>query len=106
MLQHPLSSSHCSVQILTPPLTPSHSAARPAAQIKGTVLLMPNGTDRITSAALQQLQSEKSVEDEEIKALLAVGAVHAGIALCMLGALRSCATWACAARSACQHAGH
>ena len=43
----------------------------PAAQIKGTVLLMPSGSDRITSAPLQPLQSDKSVEDEEIKALLA-----------------------------------
>ncbi|PSC67181.1 proliferation-associated 2G4 [Micractinium conductrix] len=41
------------------------------AHIKGTVLLMPSGSDRITSAPLQPLQSDKSVEDEEIKALLA-----------------------------------
>ncbi len=40
-------------------------------QIKGTVLLMPSGSDRITSAPLQQLQSDKSVADEEVKALLA-----------------------------------
>ncbi|KAL4422002.1 hypothetical protein ABPG77_005432 [Micractinium sp. CCAP 211/92] len=41
------------------------------AHIKGTVLLMPSGSDRITSAPLQQLQSDKSVADEEVKALLA-----------------------------------
>ncbi|KAL4856447.1 ERBB-3 BINDING PROTEIN 1 [Chlorella vulgaris] len=40
------------------------------AHIKGTVLLMPSGSDRITSAPLQQLQSDKSVEDEAVKALL------------------------------------
>ncbi len=40
------------------------------AQVKGTFLLMPNGSDRITSAPLQTLQSDKSVENEEIKALL------------------------------------
>eukprot|EP00887_Chlorella_sp_A99_P002464 scaffold10.g2464.t1 len=46
------------------------------AQIKGTVLLMPSGSsDRVTAAPLQAraaaLQSDKSVEDEEVKALLA-----------------------------------
>ena len=36
------------------------------------MLLMPSGSDRITSAPLQPLASEKAgVEDEEIKALLA-----------------------------------
>jgi len=40
------------------------------AQVKGTFLLMPNGSDRITSAPLQTLQSDKSVDNEEIKALL------------------------------------
>lgn len=40
------------------------------AHIKGTVLLMPSGSDRITSAPLQQLQSDKTVEDEAVKALL------------------------------------
>ena len=40
------------------------------AQMKGTFLLMPNGSDRITQASLQNLQSDKSLEDEEIKALL------------------------------------
>jgi hypothetical protein len=42
-----------------------------APQIKATVLLMPSGSDRITSAPLQPLQSDKSVADEEVKALLA-----------------------------------
>lgn len=32
---------------------------------------MPNGTDRITSAPLQPLQSEKAVADEEVLKLLA-----------------------------------
>lgn len=40
------------------------------AQFKGTFLLMPNGSDRITSAPLQPVQSDKSIEDEEIKSLL------------------------------------
>ncbi|KAK9808868.1 hypothetical protein WJX72_005476 [[Myrmecia] bisecta] len=40
------------------------------AQFKATVLLMPNGSDRITGAPLQPLQSEKSLEDEEVKKLL------------------------------------
>jgi hypothetical protein len=40
-------------------------------QIKSTVLLMPSGSDRITSAPLQPLQSDKALEDEDIKALLA-----------------------------------
>lgn len=31
---------------------------------------MPSGSDRITSAPLQQLQSDKTVEDEAVKALL------------------------------------
>jgi curved DNA binding protein len=42
------------------------------AQVKGTVLLMPNGSsDRITAAPAQVVKSEKVIEDEEIKALLA-----------------------------------
>eukprot|EP01026_Neomeris_dumetosa_P016981 TRINITY_DN1647_c0_g1_i3.p1 TRINITY_DN1647_c0_g1~~TRINITY_DN1647_c0_g1_i3.p1 ORF type:complete len:380 (-),score=62.29 TRINITY_DN1647_c0_g1_i3:286-1425(-) len=40
------------------------------AQIKGTVLLMPNGSDRITTATLQELQTDKKCEDEEIVELL------------------------------------
>lgn len=44
------------------------------AHIKFTVLLMPNGSDRITSHPLQQLQPTKSIdEDPEIKAWLALG---------------------------------
>ena len=41
------------------------------AQFKATVLLMPNGSDRITTAPLQPLQSEKRVEGEELRKLLA-----------------------------------
>lgn len=40
------------------------------AQFKATVLLMPNGSDRITSAPLQKLETDKSVTDEEVKKLL------------------------------------
>ncbi|GJM88326.1 hypothetical protein PR202_ga04376 [Eleusine coracana subsp. coracana] len=44
------------------------------AHIKFTVLLMPNGSDRITSHPLQELQPTKSIEDNaEIKAWLALG---------------------------------
>ncbi|KAJ0978293.1 hypothetical protein J5N97_013776 [Dioscorea zingiberensis] len=44
------------------------------AHIKFTVLLMPNGSDRITSHPLQQLQSTKNIDnDSEIKAWLALG---------------------------------
>ncbi|RZC78065.1 hypothetical protein C5167_002276 [Papaver somniferum] len=44
------------------------------AQIKFTVLLMPNGSDRITSHALQELQSTKTIDDDaEIKGWLALG---------------------------------
>ncbi|KAI3974532.1 hypothetical protein MKX01_020304 [Papaver californicum] len=44
------------------------------AHIKFTVLLMPNGSDRITSHALQELQPTKSLDEEpEIKAWLALG---------------------------------
>eukprot|EP01023_Acetabularia_acetabulum_P029502 TRINITY_DN2783_c0_g1_i1.p1 TRINITY_DN2783_c0_g1~~TRINITY_DN2783_c0_g1_i1.p1 ORF type:complete len:381 (-),score=60.30 TRINITY_DN2783_c0_g1_i1:193-1335(-) len=42
------------------------------AQIKGTVLLMPNGSDRITTAELQPLETDKKCEDQEILDLLAV----------------------------------
>jgi curved DNA binding protein len=41
------------------------------AHVKGTVLLMPSGSDRITGVPAQALQSDKSCEDEEVKALLA-----------------------------------
>ncbi|KAJ8647579.1 hypothetical protein MRB53_000602 [Persea americana] len=44
------------------------------AHIKFTVLLMPNGSDRITSHALQELKPTKTIEhDPEIKAWLALG---------------------------------
>lgn len=52
-------------------------------QIKGTVLLMPSGSDRITSAPLQQLQSDKSVADEEVKALLSTRWATACVCVCM-----------------------
>lgn len=40
------------------------------AHFKATVLLMPNGSDRITNAPLQKLESEKVIQDEELKKLL------------------------------------
>ncbi|KAI3993482.1 hypothetical protein MKX01_002495 [Papaver californicum] len=44
------------------------------AQIKFTVLLMPNGSDRITSHALQELHPTKMIDDDaEIKGWLALG---------------------------------
>ncbi|KAJ0987644.1 hypothetical protein J5N97_006000 [Dioscorea zingiberensis] len=44
------------------------------AHIKFTVLLMPNGSDRITSHPLQPVQPTKTVDDDpEIKAWLALG---------------------------------
>lgn len=43
------------------------------AHIKFTVLLMPNGSDRITSHPLQELQPTKQIDDPEIKAWLALG---------------------------------
>ncbi|XP_022966600.1 ERBB-3 BINDING PROTEIN 1-like isoform X2 [Cucurbita maxima] len=43
------------------------------AHIKFTVLLMPNGSDRIASHALQELQPTKTIDDPEIKAWLALG---------------------------------
>ncbi|KAL6508047.1 ERBB-3 BINDING PROTEIN 1 [Orobanche gracilis] len=42
------------------------------AHIKFTVLLMPNGSDRITSHPLQDLKPTKTVDDPEIKAWLAL----------------------------------
>ncbi|XP_076905271.1 ERBB-3 BINDING PROTEIN 1-like [Bidens hawaiensis] len=42
------------------------------AHIKFTVLLMPNGSDRITSHALQELQPTKTVDDPEIKGWLSL----------------------------------
>lgn len=43
------------------------------AHIKFTVLLMPNGSDRVTSCPLQELQPTKTIDDPEIKAWLALG---------------------------------
>ncbi|GMP51294.1 hypothetical protein CsSME_00017579 [Camellia sinensis var. sinensis] len=43
------------------------------AHIKFTVLLMPNGSDRITSHSLQELQPTKTIDNPEIKAWLALG---------------------------------
>ena len=43
------------------------------AHIKFTVLLMPNGSDRITTHPLQELQPTKTIDDPEIKAWLALG---------------------------------
>lgn len=42
------------------------------AHIKFTVLLMPNGSDRITSHTLQELQPTKTVDDPEIKGWLSL----------------------------------
>ncbi|XP_022966598.1 ERBB-3 BINDING PROTEIN 1-like isoform X1 [Cucurbita maxima] len=56
---------------------PSHAmgyfAGDYVAHIKFTVLLMPNGSDRIASHALQELQPTKTIDDPEIKAWLALG---------------------------------
>ena len=43
------------------------------AHIKFTVLLMPNGSDKITGHSLQEIQPSKVPEDPEIKAWLAMG---------------------------------
>ena len=43
------------------------------AHIKFTVLLMPNGSDRVTSHPLQELQPTKIIDDPEIKTWLALG---------------------------------
>ncbi|XP_052174268.1 ERBB-3 BINDING PROTEIN 1-like [Diospyros lotus] len=43
------------------------------AHIKFTVLLMPNGSDRITSHPLQEFHPTKTIDDPEIKAWLALG---------------------------------
>jgi hypothetical protein len=42
-----------------------------AVQIKGTVLLMPNGSDKVTSAPEQKVETDKKVEDAEVLQLLA-----------------------------------
>lgn len=51
----------------------SRAAGDLVAHIKFTVLLMPNGSDRITSYPLQELQPTKTIDDPEIKAWLALG---------------------------------
>ncbi len=56
-----------------PHLKTPHSNAHPTPQIKGTVLLMPNGSDRVTSAPEQPVECSKAVEDEELVKLLATG---------------------------------
>lgn len=43
------------------------------AHIKFTVLLMPNGSDRVTSHPVQELEPTKTLDDPEIKAWLALG---------------------------------
>lgn len=50
-----------------------YSAGDYVAYIQFTVLLMPNGSDRITSHALQELKLTKSMDDPEIKAWLTLG---------------------------------
>lgn len=40
------------------------------AQFKYTVLLMPNGNDKITGVPIQEIKSEKELQDEEVKKLL------------------------------------
>eukprot|EP00775_Hariotina_reticulata_P003729 gene3729-3990_t len=41
------------------------------AQIKGTVLLMPNGSDKVTAAPEQKVETDKEVTDRELQLLLA-----------------------------------
>ena len=43
------------------------------AHVKFTVLLMPNGSDKITGLPLQEFQTSKVLEDPEIKTWLAMG---------------------------------
>lgn len=43
------------------------------AHIKFTVLLMPNGSDRVTGHPLQELKPDKVLEDPDVKAWLALG---------------------------------
>lgn len=54
------------------PPSPTRPPPHPHLQFKGTVLLVPSGVDRITNSTLQALESDKSIEDAEVKALLAV----------------------------------
>lgn len=68
VLRSPASLPALTVAAPAPHLPPQPTP--PCSQIKGTVLLMPSGSDRITSAPLQPLQSDKSCDDEEVKGLL------------------------------------
>ena len=43
------------------------------AHIKFTVLLMANGSDKVTGGTLQQCEPTKPLEDAEVKAWLALG---------------------------------
>jgi len=52
-------------------VSPMVVVAPQVAQFKATVLLLPNGSDRVTSAPVQPWESEKKVEDEEVLKLLA-----------------------------------
>ena len=61
----------------THPHTHTHvHACAPLAppQIKNTVLLMPNGSDKVTSAPQQPVETDKKVEDPELLKLLNTGA--------------------------------
>jgi len=40
------------------------------AHFKATVLIMPNGVDRVTNVALQTVETDKKIEDEEVNKLL------------------------------------
>lgn len=55
------------------PHTMGYFAGDYVSHIKYTVLLIPNGSDRITSHTLQELQPTKTVDDPEIKAWFALG---------------------------------
>ena len=52
------------------PVLHDRAGAR-VAQFKATVLLLPNGSDRITGAPVQDAPTDKRVEDADLKALLA-----------------------------------
>jgi hypothetical protein len=56
----------CLILPTLPPHTHTHTP-----QIKGTVLLMPNGSDKVTVAPEQTVSSEHKVEDPELLTLLA-----------------------------------
>jgi hypothetical protein len=47
--------------------------ACPRPQVKATVLLMPNGSDRVTVAPEQPAETDKKVEDAELLKLLNTG---------------------------------